>query len=849
MFSTFSRLSAIALAFAATGSAGELILPGPALERNRVVMAIYRTVGQATGKGELGIKWTDVYGRIVEDHVTPIELTDETEIRFPLDLRRAVAMQNDLQVHFSFNGLNKKGEKDHREEDAEAHFIAKPPDVSWWDYMIIMWQAGSAEHFANLEKLGVNAGKSNESSMDLPEFLLKNNLRWYVENMATDFYSEYHRYRKDRPYNWSLLEAKELYKKDPSSKEGLKRHPSFSDPAWLHSIHDRLVDGARTYSPYRPIFYNLADESGIAELAGFWDFDFSDHSLAPMRTWLKDRYGTLAALNRQWGSAFSNWNAVTPDTTREAMKREDENYSAWSDHKEWMDISFASALKMGVDAIHSVDPKAYVGIEGAQMPGWGGYDYARLSATLDVMEPYDIGDNIEIIRSLNPKLAFVTTAFATGPWEKHRVWYELLHGARGHIIWDEKNDIIQPDGAVGARGREVAPYWNELRDGIGALLINSTRQAGPIAIHYSQTSLRTEWMLAQRPKGDAWMERMSWTERRDSDFLRLRNSYCRLIEDEGLQYKFVAYNQVADGELLTGGYRVFILPRSSALSPGETRAIVEFVHQGGTLVVDGDAGTFDEHSRHLAQSSLATLLNGDTGRGKVIRMNTLGYDEQRVLGTEAPLHQTMGQIATEVGVHPTFRVLGASGKPVAGVETHEFRNGGTTIVGLLNNPPIEVDELGPLKVKSQQRFEKPQSVRLIAPEEMYAYDIRRAKPLGRLKQLSITVDPYEPTLIAFTPTAIPALRVTAPTKIARGETARLAISLDGASSAATHIFHIELMNPAAAAVPYFSGNLLAPNGSAEKALPFAKNDAPGTWTVLVKDLLSGQSQKLKVEVF
>lgn len=849
MSSTLLHFSAIVLTLAATGSAAELILPGPALERNGEITAVYRTVGQATGKGELRLKWTDVYGRVIEDRAIPIELTDETEIRFPLDLRRAVAMQNDLQVHFSFDGLNKKGEKDHREENVEAHFIAKPPDVSWWDYMIIMWQGGSAEHFAGLEKIGVNAGKSNESSMDLPEFLLKNDLRWYVENMATDFYSEYHRYRKDRPYNWSLLQAKELYKKDPSTKEGLKRHPSFSDPAWLHSIHDRLIEGARTYSPYRPIFYNLADESGIAELAGFWDFDFSDHSLDAMRTWLRKRYGTLAALNRQWGSAFSTWNAATPDTTREAMKRTDENYSSWADHKEWMDISFADALKMGVDAIHSVDPKAYVGIEGAQMPGWGGYDYARLSATLDVMEPYDIGDNIEIIRSLNPKLAFVTTAFATGPWEKHRVWYELLHGARGHIIWDEKNDIIAPDGTVSARGREVAPYWNELRSGIGALLIASTRQAGPIAIHYSQPSLRTEWMLAQRSKGDAWMERMSWTERGDNDFLRLRDSYCRLIEDQGLQYKFVAYNQLAEGELLKGGYRVFILPRSSALSPGEAQAIVEFVHQGGTLVVDGDAGTFDEHSRHLAQSSLAGLLNGDTGRGKVIRMNALGYDQQRVLGTEAQLQQSMGQIVAEAGVHPSFRVAGANGRPVAGVETHEFRNGGATIVGLLNNPPIEVDELGPLKVKSQQRFEKPQAVRLIAPEEMYAYDIRRAKPLGRLKQLSITVDPYEPTLIAFTPTAMPALHVTAPGRIARGETARLSVALDGASSAATHVFHIEVLNPAAAAVPYFSGNILASGASTQKTLPFAKKDATGIWTIVVHDLLSGHQQKLNVEVY
>ncbi len=843
------NIAALFLIMAAVCSAGELILPAPALERDHPVTLIYKTGLQATGKGELRVVWTDLLGRVIENRTIPVELTDENEIRFPFDLRRAVAMQNELHVHFSFNGLNKKGKEDHREEDASASFIARPPTSNWWDYMIIMWQDGSAEHFTQLEKVGVNAGKSSEHSDQLPQSLLKDNLRWYVENMATDFYSAYHIYRPDRPYNWALLQAKELYRRDPSSKEGLKRHPSFADPQWLAKIHDRLVESARTFSPYRPIFYNLADESGIAELAGFWDFDFSDHSLDEIRTWLKDRYGTLAALNRQWGTNFSTWDLVTPDTTREAMKRTDENYSSWADFKEWMDISYARALKMGVDAIHSVDPHAYAGIEGAQMPGWGGYDYARLTKTLDAMEPYDIGDNIEIIRSLNPHLAFITTAFATGPLEKHRVWYELLHGARGHIIWDPKSDIVEPDGTIGPRGRDVAPYWNELRDGIGALMINSVRQADPIAIHYSQASMRTEWMKAQRPKGDAWMDRMSWTERKDSDFLRLRDSYCRLIEDHGLQYNFVSYDQVESGELLKGGYRVLILPRSSALSATEARAITDFVQQGGTLVVDGEAGMFDEHSRRLPKSSLAALFSGDTGRGKVVHLNALNYRQERILGTGAEVYNAMSKIIADAGVHPEFAVTDAQGNPVPGVETHVFRNGAATIVGLLSNPPIEQDDLGPLKSKSEQRFEKPVSLRLIAPVDMYAYDIRSARPLGKVKQLPLTIDPYEPTIVAFSPAPVPDFRMEAPRRLARGETGRISLAPEGHSPALTDIFHIDVVGPDGKPSFQYSGNLPAVQGTAEKVLPLALNDAPGKWTIEAKDLLSGRRHTAVIEVF
>ena len=537
----------LVLVSAMLASAAELVLPSAALERDGPITAVLRTTPQATGKGTLAIRWTDILGRVVEERTVPVELTDETEIRFSLDIRRAVAMSNEVRVHLLLDGVRKNGAADHRDETAVATFVAKPPDRKWWDYMIMMWQPHTAEQFATLRSVGVNGGQFSGRAKSPPDFLLKNNLRWYAENIATDFYAEYHRYRPDRIQNWSFLQAKELYRRDPSSKEAFKRHPSLSDPEWIRTIRERLMEAVRTQSPYRPVFYDLADESGVADLAAFWDFDFSDQSLAEMRVWLKEHYGSLAALNQQWATAFPSWDAVVPETTREAMKRTDENYSSWSDHKEWMDVSFSRAIRIGVDAVRSVDSDAYAGIAGGQMPGWGGYDYWRLSHALTAIEPYDIGNNIEMLRSFQPHLPFVTTAFARGGWEKHRIWYELLHGARGNIIWDEKREMAPEGGKPGPRGQEVAPYYTEITSGIGALLIQSTRQSDPVAIHYSQPSMRVEWMLAHRGQGDAWIGRNSSTERLDSDFLRLRESYCKLVEDLGLQYRFVSYEQVETG--------------------------------------------------------------------------------------------------------------------------------------------------------------------------------------------------------------------------------------------------------------------------------------------------------------
>jgi hypothetical protein len=43
--------------------------------------------------------------------------------------------------------------------------------------------------------------------------LLANDLRWYLENIATDFYSPYHKWSGDRPVNWRFLEVKRPYGK------------------------------------------------------------------------------------------------------------------------------------------------------------------------------------------------------------------------------------------------------------------------------------------------------------------------------------------------------------------------------------------------------------------------------------------------------------------------------------------------------------------------------------------------------------------------------------------------------------------------------------------------------------
>jgi hypothetical protein len=273
--------------FVAPASADQLVLP-PAVERNQFIEVFYHFETPLTGQGFLDIEWSDVHGRVVERRRIPLDLTDAAVVTFPLDTRRAVAMKNQLMAHLSFDATEKRGGTTHRENDETRSFIVSPTDRPWSDFQIIMWQEQTRAGYATLKGLGVTAGMvhpdgSSTATAEPIDPLLDNDMRWYLENIATDFYSPYHRWSGDRPKNWKFLEVKQRYRDNPLDPAAFVRDPSLSDSKWLTKIRDRLMRVVSAQHPYRPLYYNLGDEAGVADLAAFWDFDFSEYSLAAMR--------------------------------------------------------------------------------------------------------------------------------------------------------------------------------------------------------------------------------------------------------------------------------------------------------------------------------------------------------------------------------------------------------------------------------------------------------------------------------------------------------------------------------------------------------------------------------------
>ena len=587
------------------------------------------------------------------------------------------------------------------------------PAAGWADFPIIVWQTPLPAQLPVLARLGVTAtaiipdrrdGAPPPDPRPLDQ-LARHGIGFYVENTATDFYAAYHRWQPGLPVNAAFLALQQRHRADPGDLGVFERHPSLSDPAALARIAARLERTVHEYRAYHPLFYSLGDETGIADLAAAWDFDLSPASFSGFRAWLHQLYPDLAALNAEWGTDYRRWDAVRPMLTTAAMQQADGNCAAWSDFKAWMDVAFARAIAAGTAAVHAADPGALPGIEGAQIPGWGGYDYSRLAPAVDVMEIYDAGADLDLAESFNPRLIPLTTS-SPDPAAIPNIWREMLRGSRGLILWDPEHRL------AGAEGRAMAPVFAALHR-IAPQLARATPVVDPVAILYSPASFRVRWLLEHRAAGDAWTQRGAAAEWDDTGLYDGPARFVAGLAGLGLRARFLTDATVSGDGLR--GLHALILPQTIALSPAAAQAIRVFVARGGLVIADGEPGLYDEHGRKLARGELADLL----AAGGIVRLAASDATAARL----APLLR-------RAGLPPGVLLRAADGQIAEGVDAYRWRDGSRTILAL--------QVTGSTRVTVELKLDRPTSLS----------DLATGRALGRLDRFTLPLDPAMPTIFA-----------------------------------------------------------------------------------------------------
>jgi hypothetical protein len=486
-----------------------------------------------------------------------------------------------------------------------------PPDA-WDHFAILVWQyktpvpspeAAAAYNSLNLRGIHLDNGFSDE----LLSFAREHSYEYYVDHVAGK--GDLHLYAAE----WDAF--RDDYREN---RDKPVRPRCLHDPALRERLIARIRKNVPRASVGACLAYAFDDEISTTSFTSPADVCWAPATMSAFREWLRVRYETVGALNSRWGSDFASFADVVPSQVDDLRHFHDRPFAAWNlapwaDHREFMDDAFADLLTELRYETNRLDPARPAGFVGGQAPSaYGGYDYAKLTRAVQWMEAYDIGATNEILRSFwGGQGPHVQTYFATGEAhvDKWFLWYYLVHGNSGVIVWPVMGGEPWFDGVEPQEGvRELSATFGEVQGDIGRLLHGAEFVTDGIALYYSQPSIRVSWFMDIAPHGGSWINRSSSLNNANASDLLNRVAWTKWLEDTGLQYDFLSYLDVREGVADLSRFKVIILPRTFALSDVEADALRGFVGDGGTLIADYGVGTFDEFGVGRAAGCLDDLF-------------------------------------------------------------------------------------------------------------------------------------------------------------------------------------------------------------------------------------------------
>jgi beta-galactosidase len=400
---------------------------------------------------------------------------------------------------------------------------------------------------------------------------------------------------------------------------GGRRDNCFSDPDY-HRLSDRIVRamGEHFANNSQVVGWQIDNELGGTDCR-------CDKCKTNFQKWLEKKYGTLAELNRAWGTRF--W-AQTYDSWDEIPMPADRvgdwaisNPSAsldWQRFTSDLNIDFldnqASILRQTCPGSQFITHN-FMGLH-------RGINYYRLAKQLDFVawddypklspgEHFDSALGADLMRGLKKQnfLIMEQTAGPLGwsvfsrnpqPGELRKICYQhLAHGADGELWFRWRSctvgreeywhGLLGHDGIAGRRYHEAAKFAQEFQRLAPAL--RGTSIQSKVAILYDYDSL---WAL------------------------EIQNGYPGASYQDAIRRYYNALNRagvnvdiVKPGDDLTG-YKLVLAPHLHVLADDVAQALVDYVRAGGVLLADCRTGVKDETDLAYART-LPGLLSPALG--------------------------------------------------------------------------------------------------------------------------------------------------------------------------------------------------------------------------------------------
>ena len=485
--------------------------------------------------------------------------------------------------------------------------------AEWTQFIILVWQFqndvrrdGPLYDAAGLHGFHIDRGAGEEEKVRLS---LKRRFPYYVDHAAGK----------------GILFLREEVQARITRQAVLQVRPySLADPKTVETLKGWLRDNVRTTKNGLVYAYAFDDEISLGAFNDPVEVDSHPLSVAWYRKWLAHRYGEIQTLNAAWATSFASFDDIAPVAFEQVRQRAARpplaawNLSPWMEWRHFMDYQFAQILADLTLYTNALDPTIPAGFVGGQLPSaYGGYDYGLLSRSVQWMEPTDLGETNEILRSFwnRPRRVQVQTFNGAESENKNRwgLWHRLAHGNQATIAWPEGWMRDHPSGRreLSPAIKQLAPTFREIQGPTSEFIVHpdSYLETDPIALYYSHPSIRAGWAMDSIVHGANWPRRETSIDETNLSSAYLRLSWCKLLEDLGYQYDFVNYLDVLEGRGdLADRFKVIILPQTICLAEREAQVLREFVQSGGVLIADTVCGLLTETGRGRSPGALDDLF-------------------------------------------------------------------------------------------------------------------------------------------------------------------------------------------------------------------------------------------------
>jgi len=690
---------------------------------------------------------------------------------------------------------------------------------------------------------------------------------------------------------------------DPLKLDGDVRYPCVNDPKYRELMRKRVAEVVDYHGRLSSSDYIFDQEMTFTS---FWarkdggEVCFCPYCRKYFQDYLRKEYGSIEAVNAEYGTGHKSFDSIEPvklaDATQDPKLR-----PLWADFRMAMDSSYSGLYEMMTEAVHAIQPDARTGDNYSCFTGFrsfGAADMWKMSRWMTAWAPKPNYFNELRMDFARPGSLMGWEHFWAGASRRSKEhstitpWRHLLKGANFFdTYWCDGGSLPARDLSLYPDLKVLIEQFREIKGGIGKLIHESRRDTGGVAVLYSIASIH-HWVLTEGS--------MSLRD----GIQGIYNAWMALLADARGPFRFISYEQLAEGILSKGDFELLVLPCSQALSPDEVEQIKAFARNGGTVLADYRPGVSDGHCKPYEEAPLDDVFGvvQDT-RPQELQRARIGLS---VAGVDGP--RRFGRLLTDLSLKTADGSAGAvAGDNVPALISHQYGKG----KGILLNFVLS-DYLHPYQYARKRSMNAPKILAVMKPvisdamshrpvtispelpglnyylshsgaieylgllQELpehglkyaagtaaplvsrrvtvscraarHIYDARAGRYLGCSDTITAHIKPGIARVFSLMPYRVTGISLTAPAAVNQGDALRYKVSIAATVAPGKHVLNVSLSDPQGRAIRWYTKNVTCTGGTYAGELALALNEKPGTYELSVTDAATGVAGRAGLEV-